>query len=101
MQLDYNYKEIFEEWKPNKKGYPCASLDPIHVEITLTKDYVCDAVNARYNTNFSPLVTEKIEPELAKQIHEFLCKKENHFAGLFGSNWHELATKFWNERRNG
>ena len=100
MQLDYSYKEIYEDWTPNKMGYPCCSLDPIYVEITLYSDHACDAVNARYNTNFIPLDTEKIETALAKKIHEFLCKKENHFAGLFGSNWHEVATKFWNNHKN-
>ena len=99
MILDYNYKRIFEAWKPNKKGYPYASLDPIYVEITLYKQHVCDAVNARYETSFVPAEMSKIDVNKAEEIWKFLSNKDNHLAGHWGDNWHELSKEYWSKHR--
>lgn len=95
MQLDYNIEKIYPAWKRGAHGSPIVSREMICSKITLYKQYVCNNVNKEFGTSFKPLTEQKIEPELANKIHDYLMKKENHYVGLYGDNTHELANEYW------
>ena len=41
--------------------------------------------------HLKPLESKTIDSELGYKIKEYLTKKENHFIGITGSIWYDLA----------
>ena len=90
-QLDYSFKRYYSKWQKGNDRSPIASLKKDCVEIILYKQPVCDKVNDLFETSFKPLAPKIIDSELGFKIKEYLTKKENHFIGITGSIWHDLA----------
>ena len=90
-QLDYSFKRYCSKWQRGNNRSPIASLKKDYVEIILYKQPVCDKVNDLFGTSFKPLESKTIDSELGYKIKEYLTKKENHFIGITGSIWYDLA----------
>ena len=90
-QLDYSFKRYCSKWQRGNNRSPIASLKKDYVEIILYKQPVCDKVNDLFGTSFKPLESKTIDSELGYKIKEYLAKKENHFIGITGSIWYDLA----------
>ena len=91
IQLDYSFKRYCFKWQKGNDRSPIASLKKDCVEIILYKQPVCDKVNDLFETSFKPLMPKIIDSELGFKIKEYLTKKENHFIGITGSIWYDLA----------
>ena len=89
--LDYSYKQYYPKWKRGNDENLIASLKKDYIEIILYKQSVCDKVNDLFETSFKPLESKTIDSELGFKIKEYLTKKENHFIGITGSIWYDLA----------
>lgn len=90
-QLDYSFKRYYSKWQKGNDRSPIASLKKDRVEIILYKQPVCDKVNDLFETSFKPLVPKIIDSGLGFKIKEYLTKTENHFIGITGSIWYDLA----------
>ena len=90
-RLDYSFKRYCFKWQKGNDRSPIASLKKDCVEIILYKQPVCDKVNDLFETSFKPLAPKIIDSELGFKIKEYLTKKENHFIGITGSIWYDLA----------
>ena len=90
-QLDYSFKRYYPKRQRGNDGSPITSLKKDYVEIILYKECVCDKVNDLFETSFKPLESKTIDSELGYKIKEYLTKKENHFIGITGSIWYDLA----------
>lgn len=90
-QLDYSFKRYYPKRQKGNDGSPTSSLKKDCVEIILYKQCVCDKVNDLFETSFKPLAPKIIDSEIGFKIKEYLTKKENHFIGITGSIWYDLA----------
>ena len=90
-QLDYSFKRYYPKRQRGNDGSPITSLKKDYGEIILYKECVCDKVNDLFGTSFKPLESKTIDSELGFKIKEYLTKKENHFIGITGSIWYDLA----------
>lgn len=99
IQLDYNFKKYYPKWERGNNESPITSLKEDYIEITLYKQNICDKVNDLFETSFKPLESKIVDSDLAYNIKDYLTKKENHFVGMLGSNWHELADEYWGRNR--
>ena len=90
-QLDYSFKRYCSKWQRGNDGSPITSLKKDCIELILYKQPVCDKVNDLFGTSFKPLESKTIDSELGFKIKEYLTKKENHFIGITGSIWYDLA----------
>ena len=89
--LDYSYKQYYPKWERGNDENLITSLKKDYIEIILYKQSVCDKVNDLFETSFKPLVPKIIDSEIGFKIKEYLTKKENHFIGITGSIWYDLA----------
>ena len=89
--LDYSYKQYYPKWERGNDENLITSLKKDYIEIILYKQSVCDKVNDLFETSFKPLESKTIDSELGYKIKEYLTKKENHFIGITGSIWYDLA----------